>query len=231
MKKVFATFLFCIFAICVQSQNENEYARIGFRFAAGGSTMKGMDNYERKMIIPGTNLTTIHPYRSGFAPAWDFGFTIQKVKNRLLIQGDFLYSMMNTRVANAFIDKSERVKKIQSFYNNIAINFGTMIPINENYRFIIGIGPYIGFDPIRWLTSSDSYSKSAGCDTTVPYEGILDTEDADYRNFDFGGSVLFGLEYQRIQFALNYYHGLYNIVKDDHPLYNRSYKLSLIYFF
>jgi hypothetical protein len=66
---------------------------------------------------------------------------------------------------------------------------------------------------------------------SVPYEEVLATDEADYKKLDWGASLLLGLEYQNYQFALTYYHGLYNIVYDGSPLYNRTLKLSVVYFF
>lgn len=209
--------------------SQEKYTVFGFRLAAGGSKMKGIENYEQTQIIPGSSLTTLNPYTSRAGVAYDFGFTIQSMRNKLMIQGDFLFSVMRTRLGNAYIHSFDHLKNIGSYYNNITVNFGTKIPINNDIRFVMGGGPYIGFDMSSWLFEDDSYSKNGGLTSSM--DGTLYTDEADYKNFDFGYSILAGFEYGNLQFAINYYHGLYNIVYDVSPLYNRSCKLSFVYFF
>lgn len=75
-----------------------------------------------------------------------------------------------------------------------------------------------------------SYGKDKKPSSDI-YDGELKTDDANYKYFDWGGSILLGIEHNNYQVALNYHHGLYNIVYDQYPLYNRTLKLSVTYFF
>ena len=229
MKKTLFYIIFCIVAINTFSQEI--YTAFGLRGAIGISKFSGMKGYETAGIIPGSYFTTTGPYSSTIFPAWDLGLTVQHGRNNFVIQGDLLISYLNTGLKNAYIDKDEKLKRIRAYYTNLTINFGTKWLINDNARLIAGLGPYIGFDATGWLTGRSNNYGIDGGGYSLPDEGVLDTEEADYKTFDFGGSILLGMEYKNYQFALNYYHGLYNVVKDDSSLYNRALKLSVVYFF
>lgn len=228
MKRIIISTL--LLFICLWISAQDNYTTFGIKLAIGASKYSGMNKYERAKIIPGSSLTTTKAYSSSYYPAWDLGLILQVMRNKLMIQADYSFACTNTKLNNAYINKTDRLKRIRNSTQNLVINLGTKIPISEDFRLIAGLGPYIGFDYTRWMTGSDSY-KIEGGSTSLPIDGILDTEDADYHNFDFGGSVLIGVEHKNIQLSFNYMHGLTNIVKDEFPLYNRSYKLGLIYFF
>ncbi|MBD8389422.1 outer membrane beta-barrel protein [Dysgonomonas sp. BGC7] len=228
MKRIITSTL--LLAFCLYTLAQDNYTVFGVKLSIGSSKYSGMDKYENAKIIPGSSLKTIDTYSSDYYPAWDLGLILQVMRNNLMIQADYSFACTNTKLNNAYINKTDRLKRIRNSTQNLVINLGTKIPISEDFRLIAGLGPYIGFDYTRWMTGSDSY-KIEGGSTSLPIDGILDTEDADYHNFDFGGSVLIGVEHKNIQLSFNYMHGLTNIVKDEFPLYNRSYKLGLIYFF
>ena len=212
------------------SAQEN-YTAFGLKASFGFSKFRGMDEYEKASVIPGSCFMTVSPYTSGVFPAWDIGFVVQHMRDRLMIQGDFTVSYLNTKLNNAYVDKMGEMKRIRIFYNNMSVNLGTKIPINENLRFVMGGGPYIGFDMSTWFSSRSNFYGVDNYSYTLPDDGVLDAEDADYKVFDFGASVLAGVEYWNIQISLNYQHGLVNVVKDEYPLYNRSCKLNFTYFF
>jgi hypothetical protein len=210
---------------------QENYVAFGFKASFGFSKFSGMDRYEEASIIPGSSFMTESPYTSGIFPAWDLGIVVQGMRDRLMIQGDLTVSYLNTKLNNAYVGDMGQMKRIRIFYNNISVNLGTKIPVNDNYRFVLGGGPYIGFDMSTWFSSrSNHYGINEGS-YSLPEERVLDAEEADYKVFDFGGSVLAGIEYKNMQFALNYHHGLINVVKDEFPLRNRSCKLNFIYFF
>jgi hypothetical protein len=231
MKKIIPLITLCICTIGLYSQET--YTAFGFRGAIGASTFKGMDKYESTNRIPGTNITTIGSYKSGIFPAWDLGLTVQHGRNNFMIQGDLTTSYYNTNLNNAYISETSKIKRIRLYYTNIALNFGAKHILNNDLRLVMGLGPYIGFDPFSWLSSRErTYSKKLNGNTSsIIYDDVLDGEDTDFKTFDFGGSILIGIEYRNLQFALNYYHGLYNIVDDEFPLYNRAVKASVVYFF
>lgn len=223
-------FLF-FFLLTFQISAQERYTVFGLKASFGFSKLSGMDRYEDESIIPGSTFMTESPYTSGIYPAWDLGIVVQHVCDRLMIQGDFTISYLNTKLNDAYVGDMGQMKRIRLFYNNMSINLGTKIPVNDNYRFVVGGGPYIGFDMSRWFQRyTNRYGKEEEL-YLLPEGGVLDAEDADYKSFDFGGSILAGIEYRNMQFALNYHHGLANVVKDKYPLYNRSCKLNFIYFF
>ncbi|NDV95956.1 hypothetical protein D0T84_13695 [Dysgonomonas sp. 521] len=231
MKKIILFFALCICAVGLHSQEV--YMAVGFRGAIGISKLNGMKPYESASILPGSCMITSAPYRSSVYPAWDFGLTIQYGRNSFVVQTDLIVSCLNTGLKDAYVSDDHRIKRITGIYANLAINFGNKWHLNDNYRLIVGLGPYIGVD-IYGVASNPNeerlYGKNAG-KNRVSANDELGTDEGDYRNFDFGGTILAGIEYHRWQFALNYYHGLQNIVKDDSPLYNRALKASVTYFF
>lgn len=220
--------------LCLLSTNilgQETYTVVGFRASFGMSTLHGIETYARKSRVPGTGIYTDSPYNTALFPAWDFGFTIQYMRDNLMIQGDFTFATYaNVKLTNAKISGSS-LNRIRLHYNNLNIIGGTKIPVNENFRFIMGLGPYIGFDMTAWLSGREPTYGKGNNSTSFLSKGILDAEEADYKQSDFGGMVLAGVEFNNIQIALNYQHGLKNIVKDDYPLYNRIYRISTIYFF
>jgi hypothetical protein len=227
MKKLLLHIILCFVAINTYSQEI--YTAVGLRGAIGISKLSGMKNYESAGIIPGSGIVTAGPYKSNVLPTWDIGFTIQHGRNNFVVQVDYLATYQNTGLRNANINETDKMKRITGLYANLAANFGSKWIINDNYRLIFGLGPYVGVDFFGLIEGRDrSYGKNSG---DYPYDGELEMNDADYKKFDFGGSILLGIEYQEYQFALNYYHGLNNIVYDDSPLYNRALKLSVVYFF
>ena len=229
MRKILISFLLFLSIASISAQ-EN-YTVFGIKLAVGGSKMYGINEYAKNNVIPGSSLTTLNSYSPSVYAAWDLGFVLQVMRNKLMIQTELIYSYTNTKLNNAYVNKTDRLKRIRVYNDNLVVNFGTKIRINDDFRFVAGLGPYIGFNIEHWFSApSNLYGIHSGA-SSPPFEGVLDAEEADYKDFDFGGSLLAGIEYQNMQFAINYYHGLTSIVKDIHPLYNRSLKLSVTYFF
>lgn len=215
MKKIFILSLLSLTAIFSAAQEK--YTTFGLKAAIGGSTFRGMDKYSQMGKIPGSDISTTPGFSSGILPSWDFGIVVQHMNNGLLIQGEFITSNQGIKLKNADI------KEISGLFCTINIDFGTKIIINDRLRGIVGLGPYVSFNFMKWISGYDNYIST--------YDSILEISDANYRSADFGGSVIAGLEYENMQFTVNYYHGLYNIVFDEHSLYNRICKLSFVYFF
>lgn len=227
MKKIITLITFYIITISLHSQEI--YTAFGLRGAIGISKLSGMKSYESASIIPGSGIVTTAPYSSNVLPAWDIGFSLQHGRNSFFAQIDYIVTFQNTGLRNAYINDNDKIKRISCMYVNLAVNFGTKWIINDDYRLLFGLGPYAGVDFDGIITGNDrSYGKNSA---DYPYDGELEMNDADYKKFDWGASILLGLEYQHYQFALNYYHGLNNIVYDDSPLRNRALKLSVVYFF
>ncbi len=229
MKKLLLYIVLCTIAFNLYSQES--YTSFGVRGAIGISQLRGMKPYESAGIIPGSYFTTTGAYQSGVLPTWDIGYSVQKGKNNFVLQVDYLVTYINTGLKNAYIGESEKIKRITGFYTNLAFNFGVKWAIKDDYRLIFGLGPYVGMDIMGLIAGTDrSYGKDKKPSSGV-YDEELKTDDANYKYFDWGGSILLGIEHNNYQFALNYHHGLYNIVYDQYPLYNRTLKLIVTYFF
>lgn len=232
MKKTLLLIPLIFLSVSLVNINAQEtYTVFGVRAGFGLSNLDGMGPYRNTGRLPGTNIFTKDQYKTSVYPAWDIGVSMQHVKDKVMIQCDFiLASYLNTRLKNAYVDE-KKLSKIRLFYNNINVVGGTKIPINENFRYVLGIGPYIGFDMTGWFSDRDRRYGKRGDGSTFLFGGTLEAEEADYREFDFGGIIMTGIEIKNIQLALTYQHGFTNVVKDDFSLYNRVYKIAMTYFF
>lgn len=220
MKKILqTTFLLFFTLVSFSLASQETYTVFGVRGGLGMSDVKGMNEYAARGWIPGTIIITDNPYTATPWFTWDVGLTLQHMRNGLMIQGDFSLSYSNVK-----LKKVKDPTRIRFSYDNLSVVAGTKIPINDRYRVVIGAGLYFGYD----MTALWDGSRS---DNPMTFDEVLDAKDALYKNVDFGGSVLAGVEVDNLQFALNYQHGFINIVKDEYPLYNRICKLSVVYFF
>lgn len=219
IRRAFA-YILLITAITTTNAQNVDYIAVGFKGGLGISNLNGIDKYGDR--IPGTSI--IEPgYKSTVYPALDLGVAAQIMyTNNLLLQGEFAFSS-----TGAFINKSEYVESIYGFFTTLYTYAGTKIPINDDFRFVFGAGPYIGYDITAWLSTND-YGRNSS--DKYPAEGILEMSAADYKDYDIGITGMAGIEYRNWQFVFNYNRGLTNIVNDVHRLQTRRYKLGIVYF-
>ncbi|WP_165022103.1 outer membrane beta-barrel protein [Dysgonomonas sp. ZJ279] len=214
---------FTLNAYSQQSGSSVEYIAYGLRFGIGASKFKGLEDYRYLGRLPGTDIPA-QDYSSTFRLAFDAGVSAQIMfYNKLLIQGDlyFSYAGAGLKGANAITYDDRRNTRISAYYTVLSIHVGRKMPVNDKFRFIVGAGPYGGLESTSWLYDEDAHTPEE--DLSIGY--------GDFKKYDFGLSLMGGVEVGNVQFTIDYNHGLVNIVNDDYPLYNRVIKLSTIYFF
>lgn len=229
MKKLILSTILWSFIISMQAQEDN-YVVFGARLGGGVSMLHGVKNYNDR--LPGTNLEMTN-FSASPSTTLDIGFVVQAMQNNILFQWDLNYALQRTNIKNAYLTSGifeEHVKSIQSSYLRLSLNVGSKIPITQDFRLLGGFGPYGGLNLSGLASGNDKANGHNGGNYLVDDE-FLDIGEADYKNFDYGISVLAGIEIKNWQIAFNYYHGIKNIVKDIHPIYNRSLQLNFVIFF
>lgn len=222
--------LIFLFALPVNSQNRFDYVVFGIRVAGGGSLMNGWDNYTNR--FPGTNIIIDQPYTTSPYFAWDIGVSMQTMYNsKVLIQSDLTFGYQATSLKDGSLEGILSFEGIGSYYTTLSVYAGSKILLGERTRFVFGIGPYVATSD--WFSGKDKkYGKNV-LPSEIDYytDATLLIKEADFRSIDAGATAMVGIEFSNVQLSLNYYHGLANIVKDEHRLYNRSLKLAVTSFF
>lgn len=232
MKKALQlTFLILLNFASFNIYSQEVYTVFGVRGGAGLSSLRGLDDFGKLQRLPGTDINIHDAYSGKPYFAWDLGLTVQHMRNKLLLQGEvILASYANSKLEDVYINQA-KIKRIKLFYNSINILAGTKIPLSETFRLVAAGGPYVGFDVSSWFSERNPRLGKNGDNSNLIFGGTLKAKDADFKESDFGVVVMAGIEIENIQLALNYQHGLVNVVKDTNSLYNRIYKLSMVYFF
>lgn len=221
-----------LFAIPANSQNRFDYVVFGVRVAGGSSLMNGWDNYTNR--FPGTNIMIEKPYNTSAYFSWDFGVSMQTMyNNKVLIQSDLTFGYQVTSLKDGKLEGILSFEGIGSYYTTLSVYAGSKILLGERTRFVFGIGPYVATNMSDWFSGKDrKYGKNVLPSEMDYYtDATLLIRDADFRSSDAGATAMVGIEFSNVQLSLNYYHGLSNIVKDEHRLYNRSLKLAVTSFF
>lgn len=188
-----------------------EYMAMGIRGAGGFSTLK---NISRSSIFPTNGLNGVS---EGNRFAWDIGISFQGgLENNFFCQTDATVGMLGASLKNTGYKYGGGINKIDyhSFQSNIYL--GKKIPVNENFRFLLAVGLYIDFHMDTSLLG----------ESNTP-EFIRE----NFKDWDFGGTLMAGFECGKVQFAINPQIGFVDLTRDHSRAFNRNLKFAITYYF
>jgi hypothetical protein len=204
-----------LFAYCLNLKNyvssesdnylETSTASMGIRVGGGLSTLTGFD---RSAIFRGFHNTSV-----GYRFAWDFGFSIQTMMdNNTFFMTEAVMGVSGATVSFGGISSNVDYITFQS------CNYlGKKIRLGRNTNFFVAMGLYIDLHAL----SDELY------EIKTP-DFILD----NFKDVDFGATLMTGIECGRMQFSINPQIGFIDLTRDkESTVYSRSLKVAVTYKF
>ncbi len=235
MKKALLFFILSVSIATSYAQSEYDGGRWGAKLHMGWSAIEGLDD-GRTDHLPGTDIAT-----SGFSAhsrlAGSFSLMIQYTwRNQVFMQGDIDAVIMGARLKGVYLDDDDgnrsNINLIHMYCGRFTLYAGKKIELDKynDYRFIIGCGPFFSYDlsDLR-MTDESSYGwdgEKKGSEMHTK-SSIYATEAINFRKSDIGPSLMVGLELKRIQITVNMYWGCLNTLYNErNTAKNRMYTLS-----
>lgn len=233
--------------LCSALRGQEKRSYFGIRIGVGGSTLSGLEDAGRVAgSLPGMNLATDH-LKVTTQFAWDLGFTYQyEFGKDNFFQSDFLVSRSGANLRGAYSMNEEgemdvMFTNINLLYFQIPLYIGKKIRVNDTYNVVLGVGPYLAYDlPIEDEVADDyvdegyeeDYDYSGyGVKSTKTYEEELNSNNTEFRRFDFGFMGMAGIQTKSFQMTLNPQMGLTSIIGGGASVRNRGLKVSFAFLF
>jgi len=200
--------LFLFLTIASFNVYGQEYISLAMRAGIGVSSLKGFDRSE---IFKKNGLNNIS---TGSRLTWDVGFALQAGMGG----GFFFQTEANVGMLGASIEgmgttygdvTSVDVSSFQS-----CNYFGKKIVLGEDTRFFVGLGLYVDF-MMDTLIDSDN----------------PEFIDKNFKDWDFGATMMTGIDYGNLQFSINPQIGFIDLTRDRPSVFNRAFKIALTYHF
>lgn len=133
---------------------------------------------------------------------------------------------------NIFNNKVSFKENINTTYLILPLRAGYRLPVSDNIRMNLSLGPYFGYGIGGKLKSeANGYLRTASGETK-PYNEdnkVNSFSSTALKRFDMGLSCNVGVEYQRVLLNVGYEYGIINYSRTKYSSYNNNLYLTLGY--
>lgn len=191
--------------------------KFGVKAGLNVSNLSGFGDFSGMAAAAGSTFET------NFKPGFNAGLMLQyDFTTSLFLQPELLYSNLGTKTTLKLVS-NEVTETLNLNYLQLPIYLGYRFDLGGGLNLIAGVGPYLGYG----LSGTDK---------------AFDGDDGVFKRFDAGLTVMAGIQFNKLQIALGYDHGLVDMVDvqgwdtakdllDLSSINNRNIKVSVGYFF